>query len=101
MKDKDGFTELPADAWPRIEQLDGDVRTVAELIGIGNTVKLAQHFDGLPLRLYGWKRWTRTWRNNCIRRDYDNGNNSGKELARKYGLQERQIWKILGQADDE
>jgi Mor family transcriptional regulator len=30
--------------------------------------------------------------------DYDTGKYSGVELARKYSLQERQIWNILGRS---
>ncbi|ADW18594.1 putative bacteriophage DNA transposition protein B [Desulfobulbus propionicus DSM 2032] len=91
--------DLPPDAWPRLEELNGDMRTIAELIGIGNALKLAQRFDGTPVRIYGWKTWTRSWRDRCIRSDYDTGKYSGVELARKYGLQERQIWNILGRSD--
>jgi Mor family transcriptional regulator len=91
--------ELPPDAWPQLEDLNGDMRTIAELIGIDNALKLAQRFDGTPVRIYGWKTWSRSWRDRCIRRDYDTGRYSGIELARKYGLQERQIWNILGKED--
>jgi len=77
------------------------MRKVAELIGIGNTLKLAQCFDGTSVRIYGWKTWRRNWRDRCLRRDYDTGKYSGVELARKYGLQERQIWNILGRADEQ
>lgn len=91
--------ELPPDAWPQLEDLNGDMRRVAELIGVGNALKLAQRFDGISLRIYGWKTWRRSWRDQCIRRDYDTGRYSGTDLARKYGLQERQIWNILGKMD--
>ena len=99
MSRQEDIIDLPPDAWPRIEDLSGDMRTVAELIGIGNALILAQRFDGTPVRIYGWKTWTRSWRDRCIRRDYDTGRYSGIELARKYGLQERQIWYILGKVD--
>jgi len=64
------------------------------------SLKLAQRFDGTPVTFYGWKTWKRGWRDRCIRRDYDTGRYSGVELARKYGLQERQIWNILGRVDE-
>ena len=39
---------LPREAWPRLEDLHGDLQAVAELIGIGPALLLAQVFDGTP-----------------------------------------------------
>lgn len=91
---------LPEDAWPTLGELTGDIQLVAELVGIGNALLLAQIFDGTPIRLYGYKNMVRRWRDQCIRRDYDTGNYTYIELARKYSLCDRQVSYILGRVDD-
>ena len=91
---------LPEEAWPRIEELHGDLQAVAELIGIGPALLLAQVFDGTPIRLYGARQWMRRHRDQCIRADYDTGNYTMIDLARRYDLSDRQISNILGRPDD-
>ena len=91
---------LPEEAWPRIEELHGDLQAVAELIGIGPALLLAQVFDGSPIRLYGMRQWMRRNRDRCIRADYDTGRYTTIALARRYNLSDRQISNILGRADD-
>ena len=87
---------LPREAWPELGELHGDLHTVAELIGIGPALLLAQVFDGSPIRLYGLRELTRRHRDRCIRADYDTGRFSVIELARRYGLSDRQVSNILG-----
>lgn len=91
---------LPREAWPRLEDLHGDLQAVAELIGIGPALLLAQVFDGTPIRLYGARQWMRRYRDQCIRADYDTGNYTMIDLARRYDLSDRQISNILGRPDD-
>ena len=91
---------LPREAWPRLEDLHGDLQAVAELIGIGPALLLAQVFDGTPIRLYGARQWMRRHRDQCIRADYDTGNYTMIDLARRYDLSDRQISNILGRPDD-
>jgi len=91
--------ELPDDALPAIEELDGDMRLVAETIGVRLALRLAQVFHGTSINLYKWKKWTRRHRDKCIRRDYDTGRYTGVELARKYFIGQRQVWNILGRAE--
>lgn len=91
---------LPREAWPRLEDLHGDLQAVAELIGIGPALLLAQVFDGTPIRLYGARQWMRRHRDQCIRADYDTGHYTMIDLARRYDLSDRQISNILGRPDD-
>lgn len=90
--------ELPVDALPDIEELTGDLRIVAELVGVANALRLGQVFHGVPIRLWNTGQWIRRWRDNQIRRD--SATLSGRELAIKYRLTERQIWNILGTTGD-
>jgi len=91
--------ELPDDALPEITELDGDMRLLAELVGVRKALAVAQVFNGTPIRLYKWPRWIRRWRDKCMRRDYDGGGCTGVDLARKYTLGERQVWNILGKVE--
>ncbi|MFZ5760965.1 MAG: Mor transcription activator family protein [Thermodesulfobacteriota bacterium] len=86
--------DLPEDALPAMEELSGDLRLVAEEVGVRQAIRLAQKFNGTMIRLYNVNKWLRRHRDRCIRRDYDAGA-TGIELARKYGLSDRRIWDIL------
>ncbi|HHO49273.1 MAG TPA: hypothetical protein ENN06_12630 [Desulfobacteraceae bacterium] len=90
------IVELPDDALPGINELDGDLRLLAEIIGVRQAIRVAQVFNGTAIRIYGGKKWVRRHRDRCARRDYDSGNYTGVELARRYRVSERQIWNILG-----
>jgi Mor family transcriptional regulator len=91
--------DLPEDALPRLSDLSGDLRMVANLVGVRMALKISELFDGTPARLYGHRRWLLGWRDKIIREEYDNGEISGVDLARKYGLSDRQIWNILGKVE--
>jgi Mor family transcriptional regulator len=90
--------ELPDDALPELGKLSGDLRLLAELVGVGMALRIAQSFGGTPIRIYGVGKWLRRHRDRCIRRDSDNGV-SAVDLGRKYKLSERHIWNILGTAE--
>lgn len=94
------IVELPDDALPGLDNLNGDLRMLAEVPGVGvaMALRIAQIFGGTPIRIYGVGKWLRRHRDRCIRRDYDNGI-SAVELGRKYKLGERQIWNILGTSE--
>ena len=91
---------LPPDALPDISELSGDLRLLAEIVGVGKALEVAQRFHGTPIRLWGASRFVRRHRDRAIRRDYDAGM-TGVELARKYRLSERHIWNILGSPEPE
>lgn len=92
---------LPDDALPEMEELAGDLRILAELVGVRMALKISERFDGTPARLYGHRRWLTRFRDGKIREEYDRGGVSGVELARRYGLSDRHIWNILGKVEGE
>lgn len=98
MIDELDVIELPEDALPEIDQISGDLRLLAELVGVGMALRIAQAFGGTPIRIYGVQKWLRRHRDRCIRKDSDKGV-SAVELGRKYKLSERHIWNILGTAE--
>ena len=108
MADQDNIIELPDDALPDISELRGDLRLLAEVLaeatgdkiaGVRLALVVAQQLGGTPLRIVTGKKWILAWRNRCMRRDYDRGNITVVELARKYHMTDRQAYNILGKAD--
>lgn len=81
-----------------IEELPGELRSIAEIIGVENTIKLAMSFRGCSIYIRNVDNILRVKRNNKIRDEYDNGK-SVLSLARKYCLSTRQIQSILGSVD--
>lgn len=92
---------LPDEALPELSDLTGDVRILAEMVGVRLALKISERFDGTPARLFGHRRWLIRWRDCQIRAEYDNGGVSGVDLARRYGLSDRHIWTILGKVPGE
>ncbi len=91
---------LPDDALPSLEELTGDLRLLAETIGdVRIALEVAQLIGSTPLRLTGVKKWRLRHRNRCMRKEYDRGNISGVDLARKYKVGDRQVWNILGSGE--
>ena len=98
-KKEDGnYIEIPTELLPGIKELTGDLRNLAELVGVATAIKIGMHFDGVPLRLWGIARFRRRLRDNHIRKEYDQGAKA-IDLARKYGVSERWVWDILGRCD--
>lgn len=89
---------LPADALPAVEELSGDLRLLAETIGVDLAMVVGQVFQDTPIRIYGVKTLLLRYRNRRIRAECDAGETAAR-LARRYGLSERQIWNILGTAE--
>ena len=95
---RDDIIRLPDDALPKIEELTGDLRLLAEITGVPLALAVAQVLGGTMLRIPKGDKWIRRWRDRCIRREYDQGVPVAA-LARKYRLTDRQIWNILGTAE--
>lgn len=93
--------KLPDEALPEIDELKGDLRMLAETVGVRQALQISELFDGTPARLYGHRRWLLKWRDRQIRADYDKGGISVVDLARKYGVSERHVYNILGQEPGE
>lgn len=96
---------LPDEALPSIEELPGDLRQVAEEVGVKNTMKLVHKFRGTAIYFHNMDKFFRAWRDNCIRRDFDrllaegrSARRAADELGRKYTLSARWIFEIVGSA---
>lgn len=90
---------LPDDALPDLEELTGDLKAVARIIGVKNAMALGQIYKGVPIRLWNTEKFIRRYRDECIKRD--SVNMSGVAIAKKYRLTERQIWYILGRSPED
>lgn len=97
MIDTKNIIVLPPDALPDIDDLTGDLRLLAEIIGVDKALLVAQHFCGTPIRVGRAQKWIRRHRDRCIRLDSEHLTTIG--LARKYGLTDRQIHNINDQAE--
>jgi Mor family transcriptional regulator len=74
------------------DDLDGEQREIAELIGIENYRKLVTHFGGTSIYIFQAESIVKDKRDNEIRKQY-NGYNS-RELAIRYNLSDRTIREI-------
>jgi Mor family transcriptional regulator len=98
--DDDDIIELPDDALPDIEELAGDLRLLAEIVGVKLALLVAQRLGGTPLRIATGRKWVLRRRNKMMRAEYDRGGITVVDLARKYRVGERQAYNILGSPDD-
>ena len=78
-----------------IEQLPGDIRRIAEVIGVEAALKIAKAFRGTRLYIHTTDEFLREIRDKKIREEYSN-RSKVRELAIRYELTERQIWNVLG-----
>lgn len=88
--------QMPDDVLPAITDLTGDLYILAEMVGVRKALEISERFDSTPIRLYGHKKWLRRWRDQCMREEYDQGNITVVELARRHNMGERQTFNILG-----
>lgn len=86
-----------------IEQLPGDIRRIAEVVGVEIALKIAKEFRGTYLYIHSLDDLLREIRNKRIREEYGKDRSPRKvsRLAIKNGLTERQIWNILGEEPEE
>ncbi|MDH5525557.1 MAG: hypothetical protein OEY01_16440 [Desulfobulbaceae bacterium] len=101
--------ELPADALPSINELPGDLRLIADVIGVEAAIKLAQVFGGTPLYITKVDRYVKRIRDRQIREEFDKRTASGGEsatmvvndMARRPGMPcSRQLWNIINAPDE-
>ena len=81
------------------EQLPEPYQSMALRIGLENTLKLADMYQGTGFYLPKLDGLLRDIRDKRIREEFNGGNY--KELARKYDLTERWIYEIVAQTYDE
>lgn len=84
-----------------ISKLPGDLREVAELVGVENTVRLVERYGGTYIRVPKCDELLRDIRNKKIRDLYDTGNYDIRALAVKFKLTDRHISTILSETDEE
>lgn len=96
-----------ADALPPIEELPGDLRLIADVIGVGPAWQLAKAFGGTMLYIVKVDAFARRHRDATMRDEFDRRTGSGesttvvvRDMARRESLSERQVWNIVGAPDD-
>ncbi|MDE6035984.1 MAG: hypothetical protein K2G36_08765 [Ruminococcus sp.] len=76
-----------------LEQLSGDQRELAEIVGIEAYRKLVENYGGMCIYIYKPETILRERRNTEIFNEFDGTNY--RELAKEYGLSEAGIRKIV------
>lgn len=76
-----------------LNDLPTRLREVAEIIGLRNTLKLAQKYQGIPLYLNMLDSAIAEARNRRIRKEFNGSNH--RQLAQKYRLTEVWIRQLL------
>lgn len=99
---------LPDEYMPKAAELPGDLQRIAlelegEFPGRGAriTLTLAQLFGGQALYIRKADKFVRKWRDDTIRRRYDKGDITIKELVTQYRLSYSHIASILGKTGSE
>mgnify|MGYP001225718687 CR=1 FL=1 len=90
------IADMPDEALPAIDELPGDLPILAEVIGVRDSLLVAEKIGGTMLRLPSVRPLKIKWRNRWMRQRYDQGGITVIELARSHGLGERQTYNILG-----
>jgi len=80
------------------ELLPEPYRKLCSLIGLENTLKLAEEYQGTSLYFAKLDSALKTLRDQTIRDEFRGGNY--KELALKYGLTETWVRKIVSEGSD-
>lgn len=78
-----------------IKSLPGDLKRVAELLGLDAAITLVEHFGGGYLVIPKCDGILREIRNDEIRKLYDSGTYTLRDLAWKFRLTDRTIREIL------
>ena len=103
MNDDTELINMPREwAWladgPAPEIDDEDIpeitRTLVELIGYDETLRIIAYFGGQSLYVPKWERAFKALRDRRINREFDGFNH--KQLARQYGVSESTIRLIVG-----
>lgn len=83
-----------------IGKLSGDLRAIAEVVGLDAALSIGRHFKGSNIYIGRAKNLERVKRDAQIREEFDSGK-PARRIALKYGLTERYVWKILGTGEGE
>lgn len=99
---------LPLQELPQIEELPGDLRLVADVVGVELAIRLAEVFGGTPMMIPKLDRWLRRERDRQIREEFDRRTAGGEsatkvvnDIARRERMpSSRQLWNILNAPDE-
>ncbi len=80
---------------PKIDELPGALKDLANVVGVANAVKISREFSGVTLYIPSVVRLEIAERDRQMRNEYDQGNTTVQQLARKYRVSERHIGTIL------
>jgi len=93
------LTELPDELLPKAEELPGELSLMARVIGVRPVLALEKEVGGTYLYVRKLDRLRERHRNIAMRREYDAGGITMRELARKNDMSESQAKNILNQSD--
>ena len=100
----DEWKKLPADMFPRADELPGDLSRLAAIIeefaggmGVSIVIRIAEVFRGTTIYCHNMDALTRKARDRWVRDHFDAGDRV-PDIARTVGLSERRVWEILGTA---
>ena len=79
----------------RPEDLSENHREYARVIGIEALLKLCKEFGGTQIYIPKPEELMRPRLYRIIREEYDKGQNSMSELARKYGVSESTVYRLV------
>lgn len=101
---KNDIVNIPAEYLPDISELTGDLARIAQAVegewpgkGVRIAMLMGKLFPGIPLYLRNIDGFARQKRDSEIRREYDLGQTTAKDLAIKTGLSQRRIEQILAE----
>lgn len=83
-----------------IKRLPGDLKEVAELIGLEHTLLLIDRYGGTYINIPKCDALIQQIRNKKIRELYDSGKYDVRQLAWRFRLTDRQIKRILSEAEE-
>ena len=96
---------IPDEYLPKASDLPGDLQRIALGFegeypgqGVRITITLAQLFGGQNLYIRKADEFIRRWRNDSIRRRYNQGDITVSELVSLFGLSASRLFEILGSA---
>lgn len=82
----------------KIEDLPDSYRSIAEIVGIENTVKLSQFLGGLPFYFPKIDSFIKDKKESYIRKNFNGSNH--RELAMATNYSERWVYEILKNEKD-
>ena len=102
----DEIMHLPDEYMPKIADMPGELQRVALGLegafpgqGARITIALAQLFGGQYIYVRKADPFLRRWRDDAIRRRYNQGDITVSELVSMFKLSARQLYNILGKAE--